>query len=182
VDIEVVDIEVESGEEVRVLLDIDRTLCTGCGVCVDACPTGAISLDREASVATIDLALCNACLVCLDACPNGAIQQAESSEMIPLVEGEIVESEVMPVSVASLPYPLKRSGLAALTGSALSFVGSWLVPRAADVLLGALERRMAGGSALSIRSPYSDDRPPITSGRGRRGGRLRQRRRRRGDW
>jgi NAD-dependent dihydropyrimidine dehydrogenase PreA subunit len=165
------------------LLDIDSILCTGCGVCVDACPTGAISLDREASVATIDLALCNACLVCLGACPNGAIQQAESSEMIPLVEGEIVESEVTPVSVTSLPHPLERSGqLAALTGSALSFVGSWLVPRAADALLGALERRMAGGSALSIRSPYSDDRPPITSGRGRRGGRLRQRRRRRGGW
>jgi Pyruvate/2-oxoacid:ferredoxin oxidoreductase delta subunit len=165
------------------LLRVDHSLCTGCGVCVDACSIGAIGLDREANVATIDLALCNACLVCLDACPNGAIQQVESSELIPLMEGEIVESEVTPVSVASLPHPLKRSGqLAALTGTALSFVGSWLLPRAADVLLDAIERRLAGRSALSIRPPYSDDRPPITSGRVGRGRRSRQRCRKRQGW
>jgi ferredoxin len=179
--VRVVEIEIRSGEEVRVLLDIDRTLCTGCGVCVDACPTGAISLDEE-DIPTIDPALCNECLVCLDTCANAAIKPVETSELIPVVEGEIVEGEVRPVSVASLPRPLKRSGLAALTGTALSLVGSWLLPRATDALLDAIERRLAVRSTLSIRSPYSDDRPLTTSGRGGRGGRLRQRRRRRGGW
>jgi len=150
---------------------------------MDACPTGAIRLDREANVATIDLALCNACLVCLDACPNGAIQRAESSELIPIVEGEIVARPVTPVPAARFPRTLGRSGqLAALAGTALSFVGSWLVPRTADVLLDALERRLAGGSTLASRWPHSDNRPLITSGHGRRGGRSRQRHRRRQGW
>lgn len=149
---------------------------------MDACPTGALRLDREANVATIDLALCNACLACLDACPHGAIQQAESSEMIPVVEGEIVERLVTRIP-AKFPQTLGRSGqLAALAGTALSFVGSWLVPRAADVLLDALERRLAGGSTLASRWPNSDNRPLITSGHGRRGGRQRQRHRRRQGW
>lgn len=165
------------------MLRIDHSLCTGCGVCVDACPPGAIRLDHEANVATIDPALCNACLVCLDACPHSAIQQAESFELIPMVEGEIVDRPVTPVPATRFPQTLGRSGqLAALAGTALSFVGSWLVPRAADVLLDALERRLSSGSTLSSRWPHSDNQPLIASGQGRRGGRSRQRHRRRQGW
>jgi Fe-S-cluster-containing hydrogenase component 2 len=152
---------------------------------MDTCPTGAIRLDREADMATIDLALCNACLVCLDACPNGAIQQVESSELIPVVEGEIVERPVTPVPVATFPRRLGRSGqLAALTGTALSFVGSWLLPRAVDVLLDAFERRLAGGSRLSSRSLSlrADNQPLMRSGRGGTRSRSRQRHRRRQGW
>jgi ferredoxin len=152
-------------------------------MCVDACPTGAMSLDHQAYVSIIDLALCNTCLACLDACPNGAIQQVEASELIPVIEGEIVESEARPVLVAGRPHPLQRSGqLGALAGSALSFVGSWLAPRAADALLDALERRLAGRSSLSSRSLSlrGDNQPFMRTGRG--GTRSRSRHRRRQGW
>lgn len=152
---------------------------------MDACSTGAISLDPKANVATIDLALCNACLVCLDACPNGAIQQAETSELIPVVEGEIVDRPVTPVPAVRFPQTLGRSGrLAALTGTALSFVGSWFLPRAVDVLLDAFERRLVGGSRPSSRSLSlrADNQHLMRPGRGGTRHRSGQRHRRRQGW
>lgn len=166
------------------MLDIDRTLCTGCGVCVDVCPTGAISLDEE-DISRIDLALCNGCLVCLDACSNGAIKRVESSELTPVVEGEIVESGVTPTQIIRFPRTLGRSNqLAALTGTALSFVGSWLLPRATGALLGVIERRLAGRSALSPRSFLlrGNTEPLMRTGRDGTRSRSRQHHRRRRGW
>jgi len=173
------------------LLCIDRTTCAGCTACVDVCPTSAISLDESEGVAVIDQALCTECLACLDVCPTGAIQRAESPELVPAlvmegkaVEGEVIEGEVI-LAPATRPLALARQPgrLAALAGTALTFVGSWLLPRAADALVGAVERRLARGTnpASSVTSLRSGDGPQMRqTGRGR-GGRGRQRwRRRRG--
>jgi uncharacterized Fe-S center protein len=46
--------------------------CTGCGVCVDYCPTRAISLDEEKAV--IDEDLCIGCGECLVVCKPGAVK------------------------------------------------------------------------------------------------------------
>lgn len=49
---------------------IDKTRCTGCSVCVNVCPQGAI---RVNDIAKVDAALCTGCSACVRACPNGAI-------------------------------------------------------------------------------------------------------------
>ncbi len=45
--------------------------CIQCGICVDECPTEAISEGEEAYV--IDKNLCSDCGACADACPSEAI-------------------------------------------------------------------------------------------------------------
>lgn len=53
---------------------VDSDLCTGCGVCVDMCPAGAISIRDDA--AYVDEEMCTACGICEDECPVGAIRLA----------------------------------------------------------------------------------------------------------
>ncbi|MCK4668425.1 4Fe-4S binding protein, partial [Candidatus Dependentiae bacterium] len=53
--------------------------CVGCGVCVESCPVGAISLEN--GVAVIDMSNCIRCGICHDICPNDAVMH--DSEKIP---------------------------------------------------------------------------------------------------
>jgi NAD-dependent dihydropyrimidine dehydrogenase PreA subunit len=170
------------------LLYIDRATCAGCAVCVDACPTGAISLDENEGVSTIDPGLCNECLACLDVCPTGAIRQVESSELVPAmggkaVEGEVIEGEVIPATASRLLVPARSpSRLATLAGAALTFVGNHLLPRAADALVNAVERRLAhgtnpGSSTTPLRPGGKPLKGQVANG-GKGHGRQRRRRRR----
>lgn len=168
------------------MLTIDRSLCTGCGTCVDACLTGAISVDESESAATIDPALCDECMACVDVCSNEAIQRSESPEPVPvlggeIVEGEIVSRQVMLAPEAGPPATFRQPArLATLAGTALSFVGSLLLPRAADALVDAVERRLTQGrdSAPSTTSLRSGSQGSMRRMEGGRGGRPRRRRRR----
>lgn len=177
----------QGGEEVNDLLYVDWTTCTGCAACIDACPIGAIGLDEGEGVATIDHKLCTECQACLDVCPAGAIHRAEGGELVlagggRVVEGQVVEGHIVPAAASSpLVTSQQPSRLATLAGTALTFVGSQLLPRAADALLDAVERRLARGtntapSATPLRSG-SRSLPRQVSDR--RGGSRRQRRRRR---
>jgi ferredoxin len=53
--------------------------CTGCGTCVPACPTRALSLASEhpgglgRKSVTVDAARCTGCGICLPACPRQAL-------------------------------------------------------------------------------------------------------------
>jgi ferredoxin len=55
---------------------IDQTLCTGCGLCVERCPTEAIELSAEGK-AERDETACFGCGVCAHFCPEGAISLKE---------------------------------------------------------------------------------------------------------
>jgi len=46
--------------------------CVGCGMCVEKCPVGTISIEK--GVAVIDMANCIHCGICHDACPEGAVR------------------------------------------------------------------------------------------------------------
>jgi len=47
-------------------------LCTGCRICADMCPAGAISF--EDGPGRVDPVRCRSCLCCHEACPEGAVE------------------------------------------------------------------------------------------------------------
>jgi len=51
---------------------LDTSRCTGCGACVEVCPSGALTL--LANKARLDVTLCRGCEACIQACPVGALQ------------------------------------------------------------------------------------------------------------
>jgi len=53
---------------------VTDNLCSGCGLCVEACPYSAIEL-TEKGVAEVNSALCKGCGLCNATCRSGAIQQ-----------------------------------------------------------------------------------------------------------
>jgi Fe-S-cluster-containing hydrogenase component 2 len=115
---------------------VDAEKCTGCGACVDVCSTGAITL--SAGLAILDQATCTECQACVDACPVGAITTLELPVALtePAAVQPISESEI----VVAVPAP---SSPKPWLSAALAFAGREILPRLADALITALDRRLA---------------------------------------
>ena len=52
-----------------IIFSIDEERCKGCGLCIESCPTGAISGDKKRPH-VIDIATCIKCGACQQACPD----------------------------------------------------------------------------------------------------------------
>ena len=58
---------------------VDKNICVACGVCMKACPKGAISIYRGC-YAMVKEANCVGCGLCAKTCPAGCIATKERSE------------------------------------------------------------------------------------------------------
>lgn len=62
---------------------VDKEVCTGCNICIMACPYDARKLDEKKKIAIVDDILCKGCGACVSACPSGATKQKNfTSEQI----------------------------------------------------------------------------------------------------
>ena len=165
------------------MIRIDETRCDGCGLCVEACPTGAIRLVE--GVARVEQSLCRGCEACLEACPTGAISVAREPEEV--IKPVPVRAP-SPVPGQPAPVTTRPAGrLLPWVGAALAFVGREVVPRVATALLDAWDRRQAVRPAGVSPSPSVGPRvstrgTPAVVDRGTGVGRRRRRFRRRGRW
>ncbi len=55
-------------------VQLDDSKCTGCGECVEACPSEALKLTPAGDKASLKEDDCTDCGACVDACPNGALE------------------------------------------------------------------------------------------------------------
>lgn len=57
-----------------VFAEIDEEACSGCRICNELCPYGAIEYKADVKRSRVISALCKACGACVAACPSGAIR------------------------------------------------------------------------------------------------------------
>jgi Fe-S-cluster-containing hydrogenase component 2 len=151
------------------IIQVNQELCTGCGACVDVCSEGAIQLVDQRAV--IDEAICTACGSCVDACPNEAIAVRSTLEPIASIKTKhVVESG--PVFVRDLAALSKRKtpsrSLGSLAGAALVVLGREVVPRLVDVLISALEPKLARPTTTAAIPFNTSSRNYITHNKGQR--------------
>ena len=165
--------------EVQLRVLEDR--CNGCGLCVEACPIGAIAL--SGGVAVIDQGLCQACDVCVQVCPLEAIEVAtpvtiDSTAIVLPRYGKTLPAkrepeEAPPIRVIVPVEP--RVSLVRRAATTLGTAAIWLVPRVVDAVLDAVERRADRSGSPAVRSDPAAIEDVTRGARGLSGRRRRRR-------
>lgn len=143
------------------MLYVDENRCSGCGVCVNVCPHGAIAI--EDGKASITQSLCNHCEACAAACPERAILSVTETALVP----ETDRARAVRPQEPSRPASVVARAAPAL-GAALLFIGREVVPRMTDYVLDAVDRRMRQDSKDLAEGSQVPADSQATSGSGRR--------------
>ena len=148
-------------------IQINTEKCTGCGSCVETCPSRAISLMN--GTATVEGALCTQCEACIDVCPTGAIAVVVDTSMV-VQPPRVISNGAEARSILTKPQPW--------LASALVFAGQTILPRLADALVLAVEHKLTQSTTKDVVPTSPAPRNLATRGRGqrrrarRRGGRI----------
>lgn len=59
---------------------VDQNRCTGCGICAEVCPVGAIQVSY---VAHVGREPCTGCGACVESCPQGALRLSSKATKTP---------------------------------------------------------------------------------------------------
>jgi len=133
------------------MIYIDSKRCNGCGECLDACPTGAITM--QGMTAVIEENLCKECAVCLEVCPQGAILA-------------IAPMTLQPAGTLAQDRPRLRDLALPAVGSALIWSGREILPRLASLALNWLDRRSRPTGRASLLEFSAPARNQGVSGQG----------------
>jgi heterodisulfide reductase subunit A len=70
---------------------VDEALCSGCGLCVPACPYDARELHPWKQLSTVNAALCQSCGACAVVCPNKAttVRNLTTRQVLGMVEAVV---------------------------------------------------------------------------------------------
>lgn len=85
---------------------LDPALCLGHAACASVCPTGALTVDADASDGwtwRLDRARCSACGACADVCPTGAISIDPRFELAARTRADLVTTVRLQPSVGESP-------------------------------------------------------------------------------
>lgn len=76
--------------------EIIEDLCTGCKICNNLCPYGAIEYIADKKVSRVNQALCKACGTCVSACPSGAIKAKHftDEQIMSEIEGVLYDAKL----------------------------------------------------------------------------------------
>lgn len=168
------------------MISINLERCSGCGACVEVCPTGAVYLVDGKAV--VDQKLCRDCpavaagdtAICITACPMEAITLDTQTDSVSESHRALTprpEPQVIHVKTQPAPVSL-RTSLILIIGGALAWAGREIVPRLAEYFLYSMERRMVARQTSTV-SPNRLGDSSSTRGKGD-GSRQRRRRRQRG--
>jgi len=71
-----------------IVAHVDGELCSGCGLCVAACPYEAQAMHSRGPVAVVNEALCQGCGACVAVCPNKAcsVHNFDTAQVLAMVD------------------------------------------------------------------------------------------------